>query len=273
MNTKFPWRYLLLAYSLSWLFWIPVALTRKDYQSSPLLLVLVLIGVFGPGIAGIALTYVEKGKVGGQDFWKRVFDFKRIGTKWYIGIILLWPALHLIALAITWLLQGSYPDFEFVNQLISDPFTIPVVVILYLLQAALEELGWRGYMQDRVQRIWNPAIASLVIGVCHAFWHLPNFWIVGTNQIKWGFGIDFSIFVGFIISTAIYSTWFYNANGRSTLAVILLHCAGNLSLDIFSASGNLQRIFFVLSILGAVAIFIIWIIRNHISTDEYVLER
>lgn len=270
-KVKFPWFFLLLAYSLSWLFWILVALTKKDYQDSPFLLLLVLIGVFGPGIAGIALTYVEKGKDGGRDFWDRVFDFKRIHAKWYIGIILLWPSLHLLSMAVTQLSHGNLPNFEFIKQLISEPATIPVVVTLYLLQAALEELGWRGYMQDRAQAIWNPAIASLVIGVSHAFWHLPNFWIVGTNQIKWGFGIDFFIFVGFVISTAIYSTWFYNANGRSTLAAILLHCVGNLSLDIFSASGTQQRIFFVLSIIGAATLFIIWTIRKQSWKNEDAL--
>lgn len=78
MNTskpKFPWLYLVLAYGLAWIFWIPVALTRQDYQKSPLLLAVVLFGVFGPGIAGIILTYRELGKEGGRDFWHRVLDF------------------------------------------------------------------------------------------------------------------------------------------------------------------------------------------------------
>ena len=266
-NVKFPWLYLILAYGLSWLFWIPVALTGKDYQTSSGLLILVLLGAFGPGIAGIVLTYVEQGKEGGQDFWKRVFDFKRIHAKWYLGIILLWPVLHLIALGITSGIDGSKPTFDFVKEMIVAPMTIPVVVILYLLQAGLEELGWRGYMQDRVQAIWNPAIASLVIGLSHAFWHLPDFWIVGTNQMKWGFGIDFLIFVGFVIATAVYSTWFYNANGRSTLAAILLHTAGNLSLDIFSSLGNQQRIFFLLSMVGAAILLFIWSRRKENHTE------
>jgi hypothetical protein len=30
----FPWFYLLLAYGLTWICWIPVALTRQDYQTS-----------------------------------------------------------------------------------------------------------------------------------------------------------------------------------------------------------------------------------------------
>ena len=66
---KFPWLFLLLAYGLTWVFWIPVSLTRQDYQESPLLLALVFLGVFGPGIAGIILTYYEGGQDGSRDFW------------------------------------------------------------------------------------------------------------------------------------------------------------------------------------------------------------
>ena len=74
------------------------------------------------------------------------------------------------------------------------PAGVLVVVILYLLQSTLEELGWRGYMLDRLQAIWKPLTASLVLGIFHAFWHLPLFWIVGTNQSRYLSVVDFSLF-------------------------------------------------------------------------------
>ena len=54
-RVRLPWLYLVLAYAFAWVVWIPVALTGQDYQSSPLLLVTVLVGVFGPGLAGALL--------------------------------------------------------------------------------------------------------------------------------------------------------------------------------------------------------------------------
>ena len=105
---QFPWFYLFLAYGLTWIFWIPVALTRQDYQQSPLLLAVVFLGVFGPGIAGILMTYHEQGKEGGQDFWRRVFDFRRISLKWYALILLLFPALHMISIGINAWLGGVH---------------------------------------------------------------------------------------------------------------------------------------------------------------------
>ena len=263
MNTsklKFPWLYVSLAYGLAWMFWIPVALIRLDYQASPLLLAAVFLGVFGPGIAGILLTYRELGREGGREFWRRVFDFRRISLKWYALILLLYPALHLFAIAINAWLGGDPPQFAFVKEAVNMPAGIPLVVILYLLQAGLEELGWRGYMLDRLQATWKPLTASLVLGVVHAFWHLPLFFVVGTNQSRYLSGFGFSLFVVFVLAGSIYSTWCYNDNHRSTLAVILLHAVANLSLDAFLLSGTGENISKVLIGFTAVVIALAWMV-------------
>lgn len=255
---NFPWRYLLLAYGLTWIFWIPVALTRQDYQASPILLAVMFLGVFGPGMAGILMTYREQGREGRSDFWRRVVDFRRINIKWYVLILLLFPILHLISIAINHWLGGDPPEFAFVKEAVAMPAGILVVVILYLLQSVLEELGWRGYMLDRLQAIWKPLPASIILGICHAFWHLPLFWIVGTNQYRYLSGIDFTVFIGFVLAGSIYSTCCYNDNHRSTLAVILLHTVANLSLDTFLLPGTGEHIFKVVAAFGAVLIAITW---------------
>lgn len=264
-RSKFPWLYLLLAYALAWVFWIPVAFTGQDYQASPVLLSIVLLGVFGPGLAGIILTSREEGRKGSREFWRRVFDFRRIRLKW-VGIILLfWPGLSLVALTIHYLAGGRPPTFELIRQMAFQPVSFLGIPILYVIQAGLEELGWRGYMLDRVQAVWKPLGASLIIGLCHAVWHLPLFWVAGTNQNAWGFGLDFWIFIGIVLAGSIYSSWCYNSNHRSTLAVILLHAASNLSLDLFTQPGVERRIYFLLVILGGFAIAVIWALRNRYS--------
>jgi len=255
---KFPWLYLLLAYGLAWIFWIPIALTGQDYQTSPILLAVMFLGTFGPGITGIIMTYREQGREGGRDFWRRVFDFRRISLKWYALILLLFPALHLIAIAINRWLGGDPPAFAFIKEALAMPAGILIIVILYLLQSALEELGWRGYMLDRLQAIWNPLTSSLVLGISHAFWHLPLFWIVGTNQSRYLSGINFSLFIVFVLAGSIYSTWCYNDNRRSTLAVILLHTIANLALDTFLLPGTGEYIFKIVTAFGAVLIAIAW---------------
>jgi membrane protease YdiL (CAAX protease family) len=240
---KFPWLYLVLAYALAWICWIPVAMTRQDYQNSPGLLIAVFVGISGPGIAGIVLTYVGGGREEARDFWRRAVDVRRVRPLWWLAMVLLWPILHGVAIALTRLLGGDPPAFAFLREVTSQPFAIAVVPVLYLLQAGLEELGWRGYMLDRLQARYPPLRASLVLGICHALWHLPLFLVVGTNQIKWRFGPDFWLFIAVVLASAVYSTLCYNGNDRSTFAATVLHFAYNINLDIFTSPGMQQRIF------------------------------
>ena len=152
------------------------------------------------------------------------------------------------------------------------PAGILVVAILYLLQSALEELSWRGYMLDRLQAIWKPITASIILGIFHAFWHLPLFWIAGTNQSRYLSGIDFTLFVALVVSGSFYSTWCYNDNQRSTLAVILLHMVANLSLDTFLLPGTGEYIFKIVAAFGAALIAIAWSLpswkRNQIPSTR-----
>lgn len=261
-SPKFPWLFLAIAYGWTWLFWIPIALTRQDYQESPLLLALMFVGLLGPSIAGVTLTYWEQGRAGGRDLWQRVFDVRRIRLVWIAVILLLFPALHLVSIVANQWLGNVPPEFAFVKESLSMPAGLLVILILYTLQAAFEELGWRGYLIDRLQARLDPLSASLMIGIFHTFWHLPLFWVVGTNQIRYGFGLDFWMFVAFIVSTSIYSSWCYNANNRSTLAVIVMHTAINVYLDTFLLPGHGEWIYKGLFTLSAIAIAVAWMLPS-----------
>jgi membrane protease YdiL (CAAX protease family) len=256
---RFPWLYLVLAYGFAWVVWIPVGWTRQDYQSSPILVAALLTGVFGPGLAAIILVHLRGDREERRDFWSRALDPRRIRPVWYLVAVLLWPALHLVAMGISALAGGAAPTFSLLRELIIQPVALIVVPILYFVQAGLEELGWRGYMLDKVQAIWTPLPASLVLGICHALWHLPLFWIVGTNQMEFGLGPDLWLFFAYVLAGSIYSTWCYNDNRRSVLAVTMLHFTANLNLDIFAVPGPQFRIYQLLAIAGAVVIGAIWL--------------
>jgi membrane protease YdiL (CAAX protease family) len=138
------------------------------------------------------------------------------------------------------------------------------VIFLYFLQAGVEELGWRGYLQDKLGQRMGPAPSSLLVGVIRTVWHLPLFWVVGSNQIKMGFGIDFLIFIAFVISSSVFSAWCYYGNQRSIMAATLFHTTSNLSFDIFAyAPGTTKHLAFVLlTVLGAAVLIIFFQTRS-----------
>ncbi len=253
---RIPWLYILLAYGWAWLLWIPVALLRVDYQSSPALVALLLLGVFGPGMAGILLTYRDANHAARGDFWKRAFDLRRIRWTWIALMLVLWPALHLAANGLAQVLGRPAPASELVAQITAQAPYALVVVILYFLQALLEDLGWRGYMGERLLQSFSPGRTALLVGFFHSFWHLPLFFVVGTNQITMGLGLNFWAFVAQAVAFSFIATWCYVDNGHSTLAAVLLHTVGNLSNDIFTLQGGTLKfqVYTVLMVLAALAI-------------------
>lgn len=260
---RLPWPYLIIAYGWSWVIWIAVAFTRTDYQSSPALTALLLLGVFGPGIGGIFLTYRNTDRARRRDFWRRLLDLRRLRWQWIAFMLVLWPALQLAANGAAQALGQPVPPSGLVAQLIAQPPFLLLVVILYFLQAALEDLGWRGYMGEHLLHSQSPGTAAVLVGVFHAFWHLPLFFVVGTNQMKMGLGPEFWLFVVQVIAFSVAATWCYVDNRHSTLAAILLHTAGNLCNDLFNLSGSPLKLqlYTLLMLVAALAVHA-WMSRS-----------
>src|SRR5512147_1836481 len=126
-----PWLYLLLAYGWAWLLWIPVALTRTDYQSSPLLVFVLLLVVFGPGVAGILMTYRARDPVQRSLFWQRLLDWKRIGWRWVVFMLIVWPALHSFANLLAESFGSPPPASELRAQVVAQPVFALTIVALY----------------------------------------------------------------------------------------------------------------------------------------------
>lgn len=266
--------YLVLSFVISWAIWIPLALTKTNYQSSPFLLSAALVGAFGPGLAAILVNYLNRDLDQVTEFRERIYDFKRIRPAWYLIILTFWPVMHGIAIGITALAGDPIPESAFLAEILSKTNTIPLVVFLYFLQAGVEELGWRGYLQEKLGQRMGKAPSSILVGVIHTIWHLPLFWVVGTNQMKMGFGRDFLVFIALVIATSVLSAWCYYGNQRSIMAATLLHTVGNLSFDIFAyAPGTTKHFVFVLlTVFSAVLVLIYFQLIKGKSQEEAVLE-
>ena len=82
----------------------------------------------------------------------------------------------------------------------------------------MEELGWRGLALPLLQRRFSPFVASLVLGVIWAVWHLPAFFF-STPMSGFSFG---TWFLGVMAITLIVTAMF-NASRGSLLVAYLFH--------------------------------------------------
>lgn len=227
------WIFFALTYALSWLFWVPVALSGQDPTAS-LWAIPFLLGGFGPSIAGIIMTYRTADRADRRDFWQRVTGFRRISAGWYLFMLLVFPVVVGLTVLLTALLGQPLPGFEGATAVGASPLSLVGMVVLGIITGPLsEELGWRGYALDQLQHRWRPLVASLLLGPAWWAWHLPLFFIKNTTHYRWGVGTaQFWLFLVAVFPLSVLMTWAYNENGRSILSAVLFHFAYNFTLGL-----------------------------------------
>jgi uncharacterized protein len=191
--------------------------------------VLPLLVGYGLVIGTLIATGITDGRAGIRTLLGR-FLIWRVGLWWYAVVLLGFAGVDLTAIILYAAFGGGVPDFAhpFAVRIMPPGTNLWAAAPLFLLFVAFtnaEEIGWRGYALPRLQARHSALVASLVIGVVWAFWHVPKFLGVGGAQ-------DHSSFWLFLVGTvakAVLFTWVFNSTGGSLLTVTLLHAAENTS--------------------------------------------
>lgn len=131
-----------------------------------------------------------------------------------------------------------------------------------------EELGWRGFVLDELQKKYSPLKSSIILGFLWGIWHLPIWFttgFTGINLIKY-----IVFFMITIISISIIMATFYNLN-KTLLVPIIIHQLFNFLIGIIS--GNLIEIIKYYAILYLiVAIILITINPRNILHKKFSKE-
>jgi membrane protease YdiL (CAAX protease family) len=256
-----PWPYFILALGWSWLFWIPVVLTGMDISVTPGI-VLFAIGVLGPAVSAILLTCLTGDKQERREYWSRLISFKRITPRWYAIIILIAPVYSVLAILSGLVIKGNIPAVDTAVRYVTHPLTIIPFAIARLVYGPLpEELGWRGYALDRLQRKWNALVSSLVLGVIWAVWHTPMFFMRGSlmSEVFPLWSTQFWVAMGpGILAGAVVMTWIYNNTQRSTLAAILFHFMMNFTGEFLRLPGDIKTYQFVWLTIIAIVVTLVY---------------
>jgi membrane protease YdiL (CAAX protease family) len=236
INARFPWLFFGLTYGLSWAIWVPYILSGKTVDSPVPALV---IACSVPSLVGILLTHLTSDNADRNDFWKRVVSFKLIGLRWFAVIICLFPFLLVLCLLADNLFGGTLPPLRGAAQTLTRPAALMLFIGANIIGGPLgEELGWRGFALDRLQNKWNALVASLILGIIWAAWHLPLFFIKGTPQQGMGFGTFlFWLWSLQVVSLSVLTTWIYNNTQRSILSAVFMHFMFNSTYGITQQDG------------------------------------
>jgi membrane protease YdiL (CAAX protease family) len=143
-------------------------------------------------------------------------------------VVILGPAAFSVAVAgIYTLFGGSWAEAVPPAILQGQLLFLPLFLLILTLTDGLgEELAWRGFALPRLLTHHNALVASLILGVIWALWHLPLFWTEGATMYQqpiWLFLMD-------IMATSVLFTWVFLHTRGSVLIAMLFHGATNLFL-------------------------------------------
>jgi uncharacterized protein len=248
--------FFVLAYALSWWPWI---LYSFDLLPNP------IVG-FGPFLAALVVLALTEGKSGVGRLVRRMVRW-RVGLRWYAVALLLPILVTLTAAALNVFLLGAQPTSSVAE--LGGWSTFLQTFFLWLLIPGLsgtwEEPGFRGYALPRLQVGRSALLASLILGVLWAFWHLP---FVATGEDIW---VDAFLFP--IIWPPVYAWLFNNASG-SLLIVMLFHNMNNTFSSgfvgqMFSGADSVNQAWLRLALWGVVAIVVVVVYGSqHLSREH-----
>lgn len=232
-------------------FWL---LSTRVGDGAPESSIVFLVGGAGPLLVALAFTHVFESAATRRDFWRRIVDPRLMSPRWLLVALLLHPAIVAGSVVIERVMGGTWPD---VGVPTGGAAALAALVFFTFWFGPLpEEIGWRGFALDRLQRRLSPLTASVVLGTIWACWHLPLFAVPGTFQHALGTDNPrFWVFMASMVPLSVLMTWVYNHARRSTLSAAFVHFSGNLCGALIAKSTRLAAIELVLlTVVAAVVV-------------------
>ena len=215
--------YFILAYLITWAFEVPLAAVAQGWISAPVPFWIHYLGGFGPMLAAVTVAWLSEGGPGLRRLLGGVTKW-RVGWTWVLVAVLLPVGLFVVAGLIQRLTSGAWPDLALLGEVEYLPYLgIPLAALLWFLTWGLgEEIGWRGFALPRLQHGRSALAATVILGVIHAFWHLPAFFYKDAYR-SMGLVVGLPMLVLSVVAAAITFTWIYNSTRGSILMVALYH--------------------------------------------------
>lgn len=217
-----------LTFLISWVLWSPFYFIPdlSEFWALP--------GAWGPTLAGIIITVSWEGKKSLKTLLGKLWIW-RVSVKYYAFATLGILGVGFLSLLTYRAATGQWMDTSLVLEgmgLSTDQWMLGIALspLFFVVNTLLggpiaEELGWRGFAQDRMQGFLSPNQTGLAIGFLWSLWHLPLFYLLPQGV---GHMPILPYFISMMAMGVIFS-WFYNQTRGSVLLAILLHGGMNFA--------------------------------------------
>jgi membrane protease YdiL (CAAX protease family) len=226
-----------LATLIPWIFWfiagyishIETESTAPQSWAS----LIAFLGLLAPLI--ITLFLVRSNKQLIQDLRKRFFNFKDVGSTYFVLACVLMPFSILMAQVVSLLFGYSMEQFQLAE---SFSFTSGVFPVWFMLIIAplLEELAWHTYGTDSLRARFNLFTTSVLFAFFWGIWHLPlaginNYYHSNLAEEGWIYSLNFIIS---LFPFVLIMNWIYYKTNRNIILPIIFHIAAGYFNEVFA---------------------------------------
>ena len=224
--------FLALTFVFSTFSYVPILITGSLYSMGGLFMLTLM---WSPGIAGMVTQFLATRSLRGLGW--------RLGSNRWLGLAYILPVLYgLPVYFFAWLtgLGGlRIPEeaialterFRWISPIVGMGifcfFSATVMVLVSLVTALGEEIGWRGLFVPELAKVASFTTAALISGLVWTAWHMPALFLAdygGSGPPAW-YSVTF--FAIMVISTSFAYAWLRLRSG-SLWPAALLHASHNL---------------------------------------------
>jgi membrane protease YdiL (CAAX protease family) len=130
----------------------------------------------GPFLGALAVLTVTSGRRGASTLFRSMVKW-RVPIRWWVLAILGPIVLSALATLLNIALGAPVPTSEELGTWTNVAPTALAILLIPVIGGAWEEPGWRGFALPRLLAERSPLVASLVLGVLWAIWHLPVYFV------------------------------------------------------------------------------------------------
>lgn len=248
--------FLIFTFAISWITGFPTVFVPGKFEG------LSYLSNFGPALGALIVVGIAEGSDGIKRLIRSLFQW-RVKFIWYL-VVFLGPTLTMVtAVTIHYVFTGIGLAQSFPEWFSAFPQHLIMVVSVFIFMMVGiwgEEVGWRGFALPKLQEKYHPLLASLILGAIWAIWHLPLFFIEGSQQAHQGMTFFFLATLGYSI---LYS-WVYNGSKESLFMIWLLHSMNNatVSYTMLYFKPLTNEPVFSLAVLGIFDLLVIFLTKS-----------
>jgi membrane protease YdiL (CAAX protease family) len=252
-----PFIFFSTTFLVTFAFWFAGAYLSFQDEQRGLYMLLMLPGLMAPLLIALGMVFKSKNPALRKDFLNRLTNLRLFRIKYLPAFLLIMPLSVLSSILLSLPFGGTLAQLQWAEGFSFSSGFVPVLLLL-LLAATFEELGWRGYAFDSLQSRFSYFTASIIFSILWSLWHFPLIFVKDSYQYEifqaniW-FGVNFFIS---IIPMGMLISWICAKNGKSILAAIIFHLIINLSQEMLGITQTTKCIQTVVLIIVATGIIV-----------------